>query len=480
MADMNKMFELANSMFGSKSAESSDGSDTTTTKTIIAEALSDSHDGIVKVYISDGVILDRVSAKPESPDVVGVDLPTTVAVEQGDDVLVSMFGSRGALTPVVTGVVGKGDKQKAEIAGATDAAQAASDAAADASQEAKDATATSIFAKNLASNADTKADGAQAAADTAQSTANSALQKAEKVNGYVKETDAGLVVSSDSTQTEALISYDGDFRIMGKDGSNRTKVASFSKNMVELASGNITIHRDTSDLKVLNTMGISVVDHGYTGAPDRPAFYIEYTNDNAGYTGDGTGISGGVYHKDIMSWFPPQSKFIGPHLDVAGEIISTGLDTEDISAQSISADRLILSKSNGLTVNNVDILARLNELRAALQPTIPYTNIDTKYWHIRYWCTNGVVTISVNSIGNGHTTDSWSNITINPNNALPAKIRPPVDVDFAPIIYNRTWAGDSTLNITTDGKIRIINIGGAHTSQQPFRATATYAVARRL
>lgn len=82
-----------------------------TTNTYIGTATSDSTDGIVAVVMSND------AAQPEWHDgnAQEVVLPTTTSVNVGDTVMVSTFGGSVLSTPVVTGVVGKGDAMQEAI-----------------------------------------------------------------------------------------------------------------------------------------------------------------------------------------------------------------------------------------------------------------------------------------------------------------------------------------------------------------------------
>lgn len=81
------------------------------TNTYIGTATSDSTDGIVAVVMSND------AAHPEWYDgnAQEVVLPTTTSVNSGDTVMVSTFGGSVLSTPVVTGVVGKGDAMQEAI-----------------------------------------------------------------------------------------------------------------------------------------------------------------------------------------------------------------------------------------------------------------------------------------------------------------------------------------------------------------------------
>ena len=133
--------QLAEVWFGGaeRRAETPAGS-TSTTQTVTATAVEDSSDGSVRVILSDVVIPDEdpptedasmtsdedvIDEPTDFPD-VAVELPTAVDVREGDELLVSLYGGDGQLSPVVTAVAAGGDRTREEV---QQAAQDASHAA---------------------------------------------------------------------------------------------------------------------------------------------------------------------------------------------------------------------------------------------------------------------------------------------------------------------------------------------------------------
>lgn len=164
---MSDLQDLANVWFGGsrRRSETGTGSDTTTTKTVTAIAVGDSSDGSVHVILGDTVIPDEhppteaeeqdgdgtttvadetddetdVVDQPTDLPEVAVELPCTVDVRDGDELLVSLYGSDGQLSPVVTAVAAGGDRTREEV---QQAAQDATHAAEMAVEVAAVATAT--------------------------------------------------------------------------------------------------------------------------------------------------------------------------------------------------------------------------------------------------------------------------------------------------------------------------------------------------
>lgn len=100
--------EIAKALFGTK-PQQPNGGQTTTTYGI---AVGDSENGLVRVNLGG----DTVSADDEQT----VEIETTFAVKEGDSVITSLIGADGTgKAPVVTGVVGRGDEQEAEIKSVT-------------------------------------------------------------------------------------------------------------------------------------------------------------------------------------------------------------------------------------------------------------------------------------------------------------------------------------------------------------------------
>lgn len=124
--------DLASKLFGSKRAESNIVSTDATTRTYVGTATSASEDGSVYVALSQDVTL------PDDDDGehgLGVEMPTTVAVDEGDEVLVTVFGGGVMKAPVVTGNPGWGDNVQVQVDNAEELATEAQDVAQKAAEE---------------------------------------------------------------------------------------------------------------------------------------------------------------------------------------------------------------------------------------------------------------------------------------------------------------------------------------------------------
>lgn len=111
--------ELAAKLSGRSRAEENIVSTDATTRTYIGTATSDSSDGSVYVALSEDVTM------PDDYDGehgVGVEMPTTVGVSEGDDVVVTVFGGSTMKAPVVTGNPGWGDDVETRVTEAHDLA----------------------------------------------------------------------------------------------------------------------------------------------------------------------------------------------------------------------------------------------------------------------------------------------------------------------------------------------------------------------
>lgn len=240
---MSDLQDLANVWFGGsrRRSETGTGSDTTTTKTVTAIAVGDSAGGSVHVILGDTVIPDEhppteadeqdgdetatvadetddetdVIDQPTDLPEVAVELPTTVDVRDGDELLVSLYGSDGQLSPVVTAVAAGGDRTREEV---QQAAQDASHAAEMAGEVAAVATATNQHFFSDAGGVHVTTDESDAAGGS-----------------NVLLNASGMVLRSSETPLAAFTPsgvsvYDG----AGADAAN--VVASFSSRGVELGA----------------------------------------------------------------------------------------------------------------------------------------------------------------------------------------------------------------------------------------------------
>lgn len=118
---MSALDRLAERMFGRQRLETTAAMASVDTQTYIGVATSDSADGSVSVVLSDDVtqpdngIWDGDTFLASDELGTSVKLPTTTAVKKGDRVLVTASGANVLTAPVVTGVVGRGDEQQAQI-----------------------------------------------------------------------------------------------------------------------------------------------------------------------------------------------------------------------------------------------------------------------------------------------------------------------------------------------------------------------------
>lgn len=243
---MSDLQDLANVWFGGsrRRSETGTGSDTTTTKTVTATAVGDSAGGSVHVILGDTVIPDEhppteaeeqggdgtatvadetddeetdVVDQPTDMPEVAVELPCTVDVRDGDELLVSLYGSDGQLSPVVTAVAAGGDRTREEV---QQAAQDASHAAEMAGEAAAAATATNQHFWWDASGAHvaTKAGDGDSGPNVVLSSGGMVIR--DGTNPLSAATSSGFSV------------YDGN----GSDASNL--VALLSRDTVELGRGN--------------------------------------------------------------------------------------------------------------------------------------------------------------------------------------------------------------------------------------------------
>ncbi|WP_165055027.1 MULTISPECIES: hypothetical protein [unclassified Adlercreutzia] len=101
-----------------------------TLDTIVGTAVSDSAGGLVKVKIDGTVITDDNNGNI-------VEVPTSVKVIEGDTVTITTSGNKVITTPLVTDVIGGGDRTQADIDAAAQAAEQAEKVAGEAQAAAK-------------------------------------------------------------------------------------------------------------------------------------------------------------------------------------------------------------------------------------------------------------------------------------------------------------------------------------------------------
>lgn len=132
-------FEMAKALINSSSSRSGNTAShkASQTTTIFGTATSDSEDGKVRVLF-DG---DSTGTDEDG----SIEVSTTFSIKEGDTVIVSLIGADGTgKYPIVVGVEGRGDEQKAEIDTAMTNAAEALEAAEDAQEIAENAIISQI------------------------------------------------------------------------------------------------------------------------------------------------------------------------------------------------------------------------------------------------------------------------------------------------------------------------------------------------
>ncbi len=187
---MSDIDRLASRLFSNRRLEVLASTASADTQTYIGIAESDSSNGRVMVKLDGMLTTDVLGDGSES----SVELSCTVSVNEGDRVIITVYGGTLA-TPVVTGVVGEGDAQNERIDEAKTAAETAwdwaddaHDAALAAQESADDAASAAATAQESADNAATAASNAQDSADSAASAAASAQESAD--TAYTAATSA--------------------------------------------------------------------------------------------------------------------------------------------------------------------------------------------------------------------------------------------------------------------------------------------------
>ena len=168
--------EVAAMLSGRTRQEESAGRQTSTA--IAALAASDSSNGTVMVDLG-GTTVSQDGQQE-------VEIPTTVDVRAGDTVRVTIDGAEGsARRPTVTGVIGGGDRMRADVDGAVSDASTAKTDAATAKSTADGAQKSADSASDTASSAAEAAQKAQQAADAAQAQATQTAETLAQAQEYL-------------------------------------------------------------------------------------------------------------------------------------------------------------------------------------------------------------------------------------------------------------------------------------------------------
>lgn len=175
MSDVN---DLASSLFGTSRAEVASGG----TSALYGTAATDSSGGSVSVRMG----ADTLRADGQAGTSVLV--PTTTDVRAGETVIVTVVDGH----PVVTGVVGSGDRLRTDV-------DAAAGAASSAQESADSAKASADAATKSAKTAQSKADAATESAATAQAKA----EDAGKAATQAKSDAASAKTAATAAQTKA-------------------------------------------------------------------------------------------------------------------------------------------------------------------------------------------------------------------------------------------------------------------------------------
>lgn len=276
---MSDLQDLANVWFGGsrRRSETGTGSDTTTTKTVTAIAVEDSSDGSVHVILGDTVIPDEhpptESEEPtddgtatvadetddEETDVVdqptdlpevAVELPCTVDVRGGDELLVSLYGSDGQLSPVVTAVAAGGDRTREEV---QQAAQDASHAAEMAGEVAAVATATNqhFFADTTGVHVTTDESDAAGGSNVLLNASGMVLRSSETPLAAFTPSGVSVYDGAGSDASNVVASFSGKGVELGAPGS-RQRVRMTADRLNFVSDGEVVAHVSGSELGIAN------------------------------------------------------------------------------------------------------------------------------------------------------------------------------------------------------------------------------------
>lgn len=276
---MSDLQDLANVWFGGsrRRSETGTGSDTTTTKTVTAIAVGDSAGGSVHVILGDTVIPDEhppteaeevpddgtatvadeteddetdVVDQPTDLPEVAVELPCTVDVRDGDELLVSLYGSDGQLSPVVTAVAAGGDRTREEV---QQAAQDATHAAEMAGEVAAVATATNQHFFTDAGGVHVTTDESDAAggSNVLLNASGMVLRSSETPLAAFTPSGVSVYDGAGADAANVVASFSGKGVELGAPGS-RQRVRMTSDRLNFVSDGEVVAHVSGAELGIAN------------------------------------------------------------------------------------------------------------------------------------------------------------------------------------------------------------------------------------
>ena len=258
MSDVN---DLASSLFGTRRAEVAGG----LTSTVYGTATSDSSGGSVSVRMG----ADTLRADGQADTSVLV--PTTTDVRAGETVIVTVVDGH----PVVTGVVGSGDRTRADV----EAAQGTADAATESAKSALDAVA------EVKADADAHGEQIEAVkrdvADykaTAKATYATKTEVDERTGAITRTLAADYTKTADLASTEAV----KDAKSAGTTAQSqlRSYKTANDKAVADAKSAGTTAQSQLSTYKTSNDKAVADAKSAGTTAQSQLADYKE-SNDAA-------------------------------------------------------------------------------------------------------------------------------------------------------------------------------------------------------
>lgn len=275
---MSDLQDLANVWFGGsrRRSETGTGSDTTTTKTVTATAVEDSSNGSVHVILGDTVIPDEhppteadeqdgdgtttvadeaddetdVVDQPTDLPEVAVELPCTVDVRDGDELLVSLYGSDGQLSPVVTAVAAGGDRTREEV---QQAAQDASHAAEIAGEVAAVATATNqhFFSDDAGVHVTTDESDAAGGSNVLLNASGMVLRSSETPLAAFTPSGVSVYDGAGADAANVVASFSSKGVELGAPGS-RQRVRMTADRLNFVSDGEVVAHVSGAELGIAN------------------------------------------------------------------------------------------------------------------------------------------------------------------------------------------------------------------------------------
>lgn len=191
-------------------------------------------------------VVDQPTDLPE----VAVELPCTVDVRDGDELLVSLYGSDGQLSPVVTAAAAGGDRTREEV---QQAAQDATHAAEMAGEVAAVATATNqhFFTDTTGVHVTTDESDAAGGSNVLLNASGMVLRSSETPLAAFTPSGVSVYDGAGADASNVVASFSSKGVELGAPGS-RQRVRMTSDRLNFVSDGEVVAHVSGSELGIAN------------------------------------------------------------------------------------------------------------------------------------------------------------------------------------------------------------------------------------